>query len=56
MVHIQLRGAVTNQPHLKILFILGTDNNKALDCGLQSYFFIPQSFNLTRGNLYTGGL
>lgn len=37
-MHIQLRGAVTNQPPLKILVILDTDNNKALDCGLQSYF------------------
>jgi len=35
-VHVQLRGAVTNQPPLKILFILDTDNTKALDCGLQS--------------------
>jgi hypothetical protein len=44
MVHIQSRGAVTNLPHLKILFILDTDNNKALDCGLQSYFFYPTVF------------
>jgi hypothetical protein len=55
-MNIQLRGAVTNQPPLKILFILDTDNNKALDCGLQSYFFIPQSFKSTRSNLYIEGL
>lgn len=38
-VHIQLRGTVTNQPPLKILVILDTDNNKALDCGLQLFFY-----------------
>jgi hypothetical protein len=44
-MNIQLTGAVTNQPPLKILFISDTDNNKALDCGLQSYFFYPSLLN-----------
>jgi hypothetical protein len=55
-MNTQLRGAVTNQQSLKVLFILDTDNNKVLDCGFQSYFFIPQSFKSTRGNIYTEGL